>query len=233
MIALAFEEFISELKKSFPEVQNIHLNWPGPTVSVKFPYLVVLTAHNTVQPFTERLVKKIEGSDPEKQVYITGQFESRIDVHYLSKNASLKDQTQLIQRFSDFFQYDFIKDRSMSTNSRVLCFGTEVYEKANIQLLDWQLDQASNNIQLGERRSIFELLMDTPRIVEKCLHLIGKIRLKGEIGEKTEVQPDYRKIDDGNVESLISRRPGENLEDYLRRKKENEEACYEENLNCD
>ena len=191
MIDAAFSAFINRLKTEFTEVQQILLNWPGPNLKVKFPYMVVLIVSQKPEMFTPRHLKstKDDSTDPPtyRNVYVTGQWETRIDVHYLAKRGKRSDQTALIQKFTDFMQADFIAERSISP-TLVLPFGTESYQKANIQILDWQLDQISANIQVGERRSIFELIMDIPRLVETAVPTIdvSRIDIDAEISENVD-----------------------------------------------
>ena len=193
MINDAFKAFIKKLQNEFPisEVEDIHLNWPGPDTEVVFPYMVVLTVNQEVQDFTPQLVKKnTDGSF----VYVNGQWTSRIDVHYLSRRGRRDDQEAFIQKFTDLFQSDFIKSGGDNpTPSLILPFGTgEKYENATIHYLSWQLDQISSNIQEGERRSIFELLMDVPRIVTTSAgdsHTITDVRISADISEFKAKQP--------------------------------------------
>ena len=188
MINEAFSAFISKLQTSFPkpEVQEIHLNWPGPKVKVNFPYLVVLTVSQEITNFTPKLVKK---NTDNSFVYVTGEWTSRVDVHYLSRRGKADDQQQFIQKFTNLFEEGLIKDNGESQSpSLVLDFGAEnppaPYKKTTINFLSWQLDQQASNIQLGERRSIFELVMDVPKIVQtEPGYLIKDIDLLADISE--------------------------------------------------
>jgi len=162
---------------------------------MRFPSFVVLYVSSQLEVFTPKVLRKTrstsKGVTIYSNVYVSGQWTTRVDIHYLSKGAGRDDQTLVVQKMIDLFQDDFVLDKTPSA-TLTLSFGDQPYETFNVQFLQWYLDQKATDIQKGERRSIFELTLDIPRLIETPTPQVQEIKIKTAIGEK--VKPSLREI---------------------------------------
>lgn len=182
MIARAFESFRNLIKEQFPDV-DVLINWPPPHKKIKYPSLILITPSQSLMRYMPKFLLNEQRDEEVINHYNTGQWEVRLDMHYIS--TSLKDQSNFIDAVNSFFDQEIAEDVNISSN-RVFSFGSRDFEKANISFLSWNLDQSSFNIKSGERRCIFELLLDIPNLVESRIPVIKRIESKIEIGEKVD-----------------------------------------------
>lgn len=179
MIDLAHKAFLERVKLAFPEVTATYLNWQGSHIKVQYPYMVIVTVSSKLQSFIPSVAEKI---NDQSSIMNTGQWETRINIHYLSEQGKINNQSSVLQRFVDFMQGDLISG-SKASASLVVPFGDENYKKCNISLLGWDLQQNSGSIRKGDRRIIFELLMDVPRLVKVDVPIIKDIIQNTEVSE--------------------------------------------------
>ena len=176
----ALKSFANFIEGIFTQVK-VHLNWPGPGVKVKFPYFALLLVNSHVKRWEQSYIGEHTENSETKRYYINGQIESRVDLHYFAKDGQIKDQEIKLDNIIDIFNSQFASDETGSSNL-IVTFGA-LNLKAAITLTDYQLFHSPDTIQSGERRIIFNLLMDTPSIVKTGLPLIRTIKTDSEIGE--------------------------------------------------
>ena len=96
----AFDYLIKTLKDEFQGLQ-ILLNWPAPKQKVYYPYLVVLVARQELDKWTPKFQER--DSSENLNYYVTGQWSTTINIHYISKRGEPLDQSNFIEKMSDFF----------------------------------------------------------------------------------------------------------------------------------
>ena len=189
MISLALDAFIEQIKSVFSDKvgNRIYRNWPAQSVSEIYPYLVVFTNRTSIEYVQDQIVKQRDKNNPESfDIYSTGYFEALIDVNYLSKGGKEKDQSELIDRMSDFFNLNGSVSNPNTVISRDIHFKFHGYPAtANAQFLEVLLDQQTGeNIKDGIRRSIFSINLYIPRLrMIKQPHWTG-YELEAHISEK-------------------------------------------------
>ena len=190
MLSKAYSAFFELIKNQFPNLRVL-LRWPPPTQRPVFPFLVILPVSNSMERFQPRVVENntLQNGD-EVQTIVTGQWESRVDMHYFSKD--LDDEADFQTKITDFFDSLLSRDRSQSSNI-TFSFGTKLFERANAMLVSWTLSPDSQSIQAGERRAIAELILDIPHIITRINPIIKTPQLvdKG-VGENIIVTDEDR-----------------------------------------
>ena len=106
MISLALKAFIEQIKSVFSDKvgNRIYRNWPSQNVREVYPYLVIFSNRTSIEYVQEQLVRERDNSNPDSgDIYSTGYFETLLDVNYLAAEGSEDDQSDLIDKISDFF----------------------------------------------------------------------------------------------------------------------------------
>ena len=181
----ALKYIASWLEQQLPGVK-IYLNWPGPGTKAVFPYLAVILVTSEIKRWNHQFLGSDRSPGSIKQFYSEGQWEAQVEFHYFAKRADREDQDAAINKISALFQKQF-GDERVSSNL-VLPYGAEHWEKLNLSLLDMRLVQEPSQIQAGERRAIFRLLLDVPLVAETELPLVTDARLddRSEVGERAD-----------------------------------------------
>ena len=168
MISLALEALIEQLKTVFGSRvgDRIYKNWPSQNVKEVYPYLVIFSNRTSIEYVQEQLVQKADPKDKESgDIYTTGYFETLLDVNYLAGEGEESDQSDLIDKISDFFNITGNIANPNTPVSRDIPFTFHGYPAtANVQFEGVLLEQNPEDIKTGVRRSIFNLNMYTPRL---------------------------------------------------------------------
>ena len=163
MIKLATDALRDALEDTFTGLKGIYNNWPGPEVKEQYPYMVVFMNRANVERMPYRLVKTLTDNS---KLYSSGYFNIDLDVNYLARGGQIEDQAAVLDRMSDFFNINLsLSNLKETETSRDIPYEIQNYTAtANVRLLNISLDQTGPDLQPGDRRSIFSLNMDAPRL---------------------------------------------------------------------
>lgn len=168
MISLAVKALIEQLKTVFGTRvgDRIYNNWPSQEVEERYPYIVIFTNRTNIQYIQEQLVQKRDKDDPNGfDIYSTGFFETLLDINYLAGDGDEDDQSDLIDKISDFFNITGNIASPGTPVSRDIPFSFHGYPaNANVQFEGVLLEQNPEEIKIGVRRSIFNFNMYIPRL---------------------------------------------------------------------
>lgn len=185
MQTVAIKAFSDWFINKVPNAE-MYLNWPGPHIRLKFPYFALVLVHSRITRWENQFLQsKIENSK-DIQYFSNGQWESRVDLHYFSKDSELEDQNLNVEKIDEIFNSQFASDQTGSSNL-IIPFGDLDGVNMSVTLVDYQLQQTPEVIQSGERRAIISLLMDIPSIVKTELPLVKTLPLDAYVGEKVSI----------------------------------------------
>ena len=168
------------LQGAFPKVRV--QDFPKPAQAFKTPALTIIVTTSRLGRFTPKVVEKVSDQKFRQNV---GQYETQAKLHYFAKTR--KDQYDFIQKFNEFMDKAQTDDLKVSSNL-VFSYGSKTYEEANVTLLDSFNLSDEHIVKQGELRTIFDLLIDSPKIISVEVPEIKEtIIFKADIGEN--VQP--------------------------------------------
>ena len=171
--------FNTLLKQRFPDLQVLR-DFPLPNVKIRTPAIVTLTLTSRFERYTPKVVEKVEN----QSFMNVGEFMTSAKLHYFAKN--IQGRYKFAEAIFDWFHQDQTEDRKISSN-RIVPYGVKSWENANFAIKDFEHINDAYIIKSGEIRSVYDLIIDSPKIITLSSPLIKRTEIDDEISEGVEI----------------------------------------------